>query len=691
MKKFIYKFTIMTGLILATSCTENEEAGVKTLRTRSISTAASAGNDAGNLDAPPDANRPSPDTRMAYEDNNEAGMALSWQLTDAFKGFYTTPHVQEIVGQETSVLFTYSRPSESGNTAQAKFQGDIAEDANETTSFNFFYPAARSTGNTWAEAKASLSGQVQTGNNSSKHLSAYNYMRAREVTQLETTIIPFEHLLSIMRFDLILDGYNKEADGEPCLFLLHYEDNTPFYETISASTATGTEDSRTGNLSIGLKEISIPSQSTESLSANELRLYFMMVPTTFPVGNLTVTVVCRNGTRYQKAQHLPAAITYKAGQRYRATDFTLTQIESSADVSEFTDNTQAASGFKTGKGTMEEPYLIGSAEELKFLIEQVNKEGYDYNDYKGKYLKLTTNISINTTEWTPLGMHNDGTGANGFYRCFNGHLDGDGHLVSGAMKCQHFTTAFIGAAGDGGSVKNLHIMADVENTLPSSGTVRAAHTAGLIAFINRSSYSISNCSYSGTIHTTGGGNCAGGLVGSVSAKLTMSGCINYGSLIAGDNSASSSTQSYIGGLIGNVQSDVYISYCSNYGNFQIQKGNGNSCSGGIIGYSAANANIECRYCDNYADIHPGAGCTKVGGICGELTGTSSLHSCRNYASLSGNLNGETTLRGSIVGSISLQPSISDCCIDAGNSSLPLIGSGGKTSLCEEKHGNASSL
>lgn len=93
MRKFIYPFAMMAGLIIASSCTENEGARMRELRTRSISTAASASDNTGNPDAAPDANCPSPDTRMAYEDNNEAGMALSWQPTDAFKGFYTTPHV----------------------------------------------------------------------------------------------------------------------------------------------------------------------------------------------------------------------------------------------------------------------------------------------------------------------------------------------------------------------------------------------------------------------------------------------------------------------------------------------------------------------------------------------------------------------------------------------------------------------
>ena len=161
MRKFIYPFAMMAGLIIASSCTENEGVRMRELRTRSISTAASASDNTGNPNATPDANRPSPDTRMAYEDNNEAGMALSWQPTDAFKGFYTTPHVQEVVGQETSALFTYSEASATGDNAHAQFTGNVAEDVDANTSFNLFYPAARVTGNTWQEAQASLTGSAE--------------------------------------------------------------------------------------------------------------------------------------------------------------------------------------------------------------------------------------------------------------------------------------------------------------------------------------------------------------------------------------------------------------------------------------------------------------------------------------------------------------------------------------------------
>ena len=136
MRKFIYPFAMMAGLIIASSCTENEGARMRELRTRSISTAASASDNTGNPDAAPDANCPSPDTRMAYEDNNEAGIALNWQPTDAFKGFYTTPHVQEVVGQETSALFTYSEASAAGDNARARFTGNVAEDVDA----NLFQP-----------------------------------------------------------------------------------------------------------------------------------------------------------------------------------------------------------------------------------------------------------------------------------------------------------------------------------------------------------------------------------------------------------------------------------------------------------------------------------------------------------------------------------------------------------------------
>ncbi|WP_297676690.1 hypothetical protein [uncultured Bacteroides sp.] len=680
MKKFIYPFTMIIGLIIASSCTESEEIRGTGLRTRSISTAASASNAA---------NRPTPDTRMAYEDYNEEGMFLSWQSTDAFKGFYTTSHVQEVVGQETSALFTYSGASATGDDARARFTGNVAEDVDANTSFNLFYPAARSTGNTWAEAQASLTGQVQKDNNSTAHLSAYNYMRATDVTGIETSLVPFEHLLSIMRFDLTLEGYDPITDGEPYLFLLRYEgEEKSFYETLSASTATGITDSRTRNLSLGLEDIEISSQGTEALPANVLRVYFMMIPTTLPAGNLTVTVVCRSdkseesGTRYVKTQTLSSDVTYEAGKRYRAMDFKLVKRDDEADgIIEYDDPHAVTPTEYKGSGTEADPYIIESTANLQQLITDVNG-GYD--SYAGKYFRLTKDILITVDEWTPIGGHNNKTGADGEFFNFKGHLDGDGHIIKGFMKCQSFTAAFIGAASEG-SIKNLHILADVENC--PINTAQAARTAGLIAYLSGTTpYSISNCSYNGRITSTGGGNHVAGLVGSTFSALTINGCINRGTISATNNAASSSTQNYIGGIIGSAQSDVTISQCSNYGTFHI--GNAvSSSSGGIIGYSSSSANLDCRYCDNHADIHSGSGCTYVGGICGQLSGNASLHACHNHASLSVNTGTETTMRGIIVGQAGSGASVKDCCVDdGGNGSLPLIGSGTASSSCDENHG-----
>lgn len=702
MKSFIYTSAMIIGLLLATSCTESEEAGVKTLRTKSISTAASARNDAanpdtGNPDAAPDANRPTPDTRMAYEDYNEKGMFLSWQPTDAFKGFYTTQHVQEVVGQETSALFTYSGDPDT-YAARAPFTGKVAEDVDANTSFNLFYPAARSTGNTWAEAQASLTGQVQDGNNSTAHLSAYDYMRATNVTGIETSLISFEHLLSIMRFDLKLEDYDPATDGEPYLFLLRYEGKEkPFYETLSASTATGTADSRTRNLSLGLENIEISSQATETLPANGLRVYFMMVPTTLPAGDLTVTVVCRSdrseksGTRYVKTQKLSSAVTYEAGKRYRAMDFKLVKGDDKADgIIEYDDPHAVTPTEYSGSGTEADPYIIESTANLQQLITYVNG-GYD--SYAGKYFRLAKDILITVDQWTPIGGHNNETGAYGEFCYFKGHLDGDGHIIKGFMKCKSFTAAFIGAASEG-SIKNLHILADVDNT--PINTAQAARTAGLIAYLSGTTpYSISNCSYNGRITSSGGGNHVAGLVGSTFSALTINGCINRGTISATNNAASSSTQDYIGGIIGNAQSDVTISQCSNYGTFEIKNG-ASSSSGGIIGYSSS-ARLDCRYCDNYADIHPKSGCTYVGGICGQLSGNASLHACNNHALLSVNADSEKTVRGIIVGKAGPGASVKDCCKDCyvddgGNSSLPLIGEGTESSpspspsSCDENHG-----
>jgi len=58
-----------------------------------------------------------------------------------------------------------------------------------------------------------------------------------------------------------------------------------------------------------------------------------------------------------------------------------------------------ATAFAGGTGTQIDPYIISSASQLAFLASKVNS-GTNYN---GNYFILTTNIDLDTIQWTPIG------------------------------------------------------------------------------------------------------------------------------------------------------------------------------------------------------------------------------------------------------------------------------------------------
>lgn len=105
-----------------------------------------------------------------------------------------------------------------------------------------------------------------------------------------------------------------------------------------------------------------------------------------------------------------------------------------------------------GEGIQENPYLIGTAEEMYKFAEIVNN-GYSF---EGEYLKLTADLllfdaGVSTAElkttWTPIGSD---------YDCsFNGSFDGDGHEIKGVyIYSNKGMQGLFGCVRDG-EIKNL--------------------------------------------------------------------------------------------------------------------------------------------------------------------------------------------------------------------------------------------
>lgn len=671
MKQHNIILPLAATLLLVSACTDTSVPGPQYLRTRRIYTQALSGSDS------------LPQTRIAFDDKEEEGMATRWETTDAFKGYYTTPQVQQVLQTtETVALFSYAKPSLSGKDNQARFEADVADDVDATTVFNFFYPSWRTSGLTWADTRASLEGQKQQGNASTAHLSLYNYLHATDVADIEHTSNPiaFQPLLALLRFDLTLEGYDATLDGLPQRFSLQSEGEQPFYHSIQAS-GQGLEAS--SYLDLQLQDIDPTTSTIDELPANTLRLYCATAPTTLHPALLCLNVYCSNGARYTAKVNATAdaTVSWQAGIRYRTDALVLTRLADDAAVSVFDNSTQASTSFN-GNGTQADPYLIASAGDLKLLVQQVSEQG---NSYSGKYFRLTTDLRIETDTWTPIGLRTGDGSWDGSNRPFCAYFDGNGHTISGKLNGSGLYFGLFGLTGVGFGLSNLHLRADVSNDYPYNNVARTVSTGGLLGCLEASGSNpirIQSCTFSGTLSSAAGGNNIGGLVGKLAAgSLNMTGCINRGNLSATNNTGSSTNLSQnLGGLVGFAKGTVSLSDCANYGSFSTTNNSEIVYAGGLLGL-ATSAVCQLRNTDNYADVFPADNSNaKVGGLVGRAD-NGQLHTSTNHATLT---TGSGT-RGSLIGSKGGSLTVNDCCTDQGNTGLPLCADQATTQPCDEKH------
>src|SRR5574344_2631923 len=95
-------------------------------------------------------------------------------------------------------------------------------------------------------------------------------------------------------------------------------------------------------------------------------------------------------------------------------------ISSSSLINE----TEMATTFASGKGTISDPYMINTPAQFKYFREQVNLG----NDFINQYIVLNTNINVTESTWQPIGNRS---------RQFEGNFDGNGNTISGILKATH--------------------------------------------------------------------------------------------------------------------------------------------------------------------------------------------------------------------------------------------------------------
>lgn len=326
-----------------------------------------------------------------------------------------------------------------------------------------------------------------------------------------------------------------------------------------------------------------------------------------------------------------------------------------------------------GKGTEDEPYQIGTAQEMAWLAYAVNNQ----MESEGYCAVLTADIDLGYCQWPVIGV----LSSNG-QRAYTGTFDGQGHTVSGlnitslggrqklglfgvaqdavienltvrgnidltGVRSYDTTTGYIiggllGSGevkdGKGVTIRNCVSQVDVSVSFANDQKAQRAAVGGLVGRLSGSgSHTLTDCRSEGRVYTafapgacylggSGGNGGQGGIVGFIGASAQLECCVNTGTVYAGRAAG-------VGGIVGNAGDSgvtITLNQCANQGAVSndtggvlLRKGG----TGGIIGL-APTGSVTVSSCYNTGTV---AGSAIVGGILGGEKGehTSSQYGNQN--------------------------------------------------------------
>lgn len=264
----------------------------------------------------------------------------------------------------------------------------------------------------------------------------------------------------------------------------------------------------------------------------------------------------------------------------------------------------------SGSGTSESPYTIGSTADWDLFASKVNS---GTNNYSGKYVKLTANITVSET----VGQR-DGNP-------FSGIFLGDGHTITANISS---TTTGTGANEQG--VAPFHyINGATIKDLTVAGTIASAsyHTSGLVGFAEGTNL-IEDCTVTATLNISS--NYAGGVIGhGMSSTTTIKGCV-----FAGTINGVGGNRSNFGGIWGWGTSSPVLENCLEKGTYT------NITSMHPMGLQGGSGTITDCYYVNPQVGSPSNACTVSGAAqvytsapFGELTKRMTLQDGNTYYAL----------------------------------------------------------
>lgn len=244
-----------------------------------------------------------------------------------------------------------------------------------------------------------------------------------------------------------------------------------------------------------------------------------------------------------------------------------------------------------GAGTSVDPYRVYTAEDLKWLADQVNA-GMSFNSM---YFRQENDISLlaygqsydGDKGWMPIG-HTD-------LSPFSGNYDGNSKTING-LYINRSDTEDVGLFG-------VLKMATVQNLTLRSVSINAADCVGGIAGSAIQSR-VQSCAVSGSIK---GNTNVGGITGeAIDATHLVQNCTFAN--VQGDSS--------VGGIAGQAGDSVWVSDCLSMGSVS-----GRQMIGGMVGKAYNDCTI--LHCMSTVSLRG----DDIGGIAGITEGTSKLQNC----------------------------------------------------------------
>ncbi len=322
----------------------------------------------------------------------------------------------------------------------------------------------------------------------------------------------------------------------------------------------------------------------------------------------------------------------------------------------------------SGSGTSGDPFLIGSAAELKFMRDQVNAGGtisgvdagsafYNFSGERATislgywqdsdgdsivedgeiYDSASEGTAYTSSNWTPIGtaahpfsgtFYGKGNTISGIYLTSDSDCQGlFGKLSGGVIDHLNLTNSYIKGenyvGGMAGYCSNTYLTGC--NTMASvsvNGNSFVGGVAGYFSGKNEHYNSSAYCVYNNG--KVSGNECVGGLIGYYDGG-------SDGKIISASNSGSITGDGIVGGLIGQMWNGTLSTLSADEAGTSIYNSgtvSGESDIGGLIGQMVAGAVSGCY---NTGTVSGGDGYS--GGIVGTLEGGGVLTKCYNTGAL----------------------------------------------------------